>query len=248
MNTPKISIITVCFQAENVIKRTLLSVIEQTYPNIEYIIIDGASKDHTMDIVKAFSRRGAIVVSEPDKGIYDAMNKGLALATGDYVWFMNAGDLFASDFTVQRVAECCLEYGDKIEQWPDVLYGDTRIIDESEKDLGPRRLRPPKELTWQSFKHGMLVCHQAFVAKRTLAPKYRLRYRFSSDFDWCVRILKRSKLIVDTDQDLVKYLNVGTTTRNHRASLFERFRIMVRNYGPITTIINHIKFIFVRNR
>lgn len=244
---PKFSIITVCYQAEDCIKKTLLSVIEQTYPEIEHIIVDGASTDHTLEIVNALSTH-AKVLSEPDNGIYDAMNKGLSMATGDYVWFLNAGDTFDSEYTVQRVAECCMEYGSMSEQWPDVLYGDTRIVDDQDRDMGLRRLRPPKRLTWKSFKNGMLVCHQAFVARREIAPSYDLSYRFSADFDWCIRILKKSRLVVDTDQDLANYLNMGTTKRNHKASLMERFRIMRKYYGLFTTLFRHFTFIFIRTR
>ncbi len=244
---PKITLVTVCYQAEKTIKRTLLSVLEQTYPDIEYLIVDGASQDHTLDIVRAICSH-AIVISEPDRGIYDAMNKAIDHATGDYIWFLNAGDVLDSEFTVQRVVEDCLERGNTPETWPDVLYGDTRILDDEGHDLGPRRLRPPKQLTWRSFRNGMLVCHQAFIPKRALVQHYHLRYRFSSDFDWCIRVLRKAKTIVNTDRNLVGYLNEGITTRNHRASLWERFGIMCRYYGILSTIFRHIKFIFIRNR
>ena len=186
MNThlPRISIITICYNASHTISRTLRSIQAQTYNDLEYLVIDGASRDNTLDLVRTLAPR-ALVHSERDQGIYDAMNKGLSHATGDYIWFINAGDALPSPTTVgEIVGEACLN-GAR----PDIIYGDTRLIDSEGRDLGLRRLRPPHSLTWESFRDGMLVCHQAFIVRRAIAPKYNLRYRFSSDVDWCIRCL-----------------------------------------------------------
>ena len=122
--TPTFSVITVCYNAEATIEDTIQSVISQTYHHVEYIIIDGASKDHTMDIVNRYRDRIAIVVSEPDKGIYDAMNKGISLATGNYLCFLNAGDSFHEDDTLQLAAHSIREA-----LLPDVIYGETALVD-----------------------------------------------------------------------------------------------------------------------
>lgn len=103
MNNPKISIVTVCYNAVDTIEATLVSVINQTYANIEYIVIDGGSKDGTCDIVKRHLDKISFFISEPDHGIYDAMNKGVLKATGDYINFMNAGDSFYSDTVLSQV-------------------------------------------------------------------------------------------------------------------------------------------------
>ena len=103
MIQPKISVVTVCYNAVNDIEKTILSVINQTYPNIEYLIIDGGSTDGTMDIVNKYKDKIDVIVSEPDKGIYDAMNKGIDRATGDWINFMNAGDCFFEKETVNSV-------------------------------------------------------------------------------------------------------------------------------------------------
>ena len=131
---------------------------------------------------------------------------------------------------------------------PDVIYGDTRLIDNDGSDLGLRRLRPPRELTWQSFRSGMLVCHQAFIAKRSLSPCFDLRYRFSADVDWCIRILKEAKDCFFLPYPIALYLSEGTTTANHRASLLERFDVMRRHYGLLPTLYQHLRFLFVRQR
>ena len=240
---PRISIITICYNAASTITRTLRSVSAQTYPNIQYLIIDGASKDNTLELIRELAPE-AEVYSERDKGIYDAMNKGLDRATGDYVWYVNAGDALASPTTVEDLVRATCT-GDSL---PDVLYGDTRLIDTEDHDLGLRRLRPPHQLDWRSFRSGMLVCHQAFVAKRSISPHYDLSYRFSADVDWCIRVLKEAKTTAFYPEPIALYLNEGTTTANHRASLIERFHVMRHHYGLVTTVLQHLRFLVDRKR
>ena len=238
MATPVISIITVCYNASREIEATLKSIKEQSFKEYEYIIVDGASKDTTLEVI---SQSGVVpnqLISERDKGIYDAMNKGLALAKGDYLMFLNAGDSLYSPQTLQTIAEV-----DKRDN-PDVIYGDTAIVDAERNYLRPRKLRPPKTLTRNSFKNGMLVCHQAFLPKRNLAMPYDMKYRFSADFDWCVKILSSSKKCSQIEDFIVNYLEEGATTRNHIKSLKERFRIMAKHYGLFTTVFKHICFLF----
>ena len=234
---PRFSIITVTYNAGSVLEDTIQSVITQSYKNIEYIIIDGASKDNTMSIINKYRGRIHTVVSEPDKGLYDAMNKGLAIATGDYVCFLNAGDELHEDDTLQLMVHSI-----RGRRYPDVIYGETAIVDEEGHFLRMRRLSVPEELNWKSFRNGMLVCHQAFFARRELAQPYSLAYRFSSDFDWCIRIMKQSTYLHNTHQVVIDYLNDGLTTQNHKASLKERFRIMCKHYGYVSTILRHLWF------
>jgi len=234
---PKFSIITVTYNAGAVLEDTIQSVITQTYRNVEYIIVDGGSKDHTLDIINRYREHIHTLVSEPDKGLYDAMNKGIRLATGDYLCFLNAGDELHEDDTLQLMVHSIT--GTEL---PDVLYGETAIVDEEGHFLRMRRLSAPEDLNWKSFKDGMLVCHQAFFPRRELAEPYDLRYRFSADFDWCIRIMKKSHTLHNTHLTLIDYLNEGMTTRNHRASLHERFHIMCRHYGYLSTLARHAWF------
>jgi len=234
---PKFSIITVTYNAGAVLEDTIQSVITQTYRNVEYIIVDGGSKDHTLDIINRYREHIHTLVSEPDKGLYDAMNKGIRLATGDYLCFLNAGDELHEDDTLQLMVHSIT--GTEL---PDVLYGETAIVDEEGHFLRMRRLSAPENLNWKSFKDGMLVCHQAFFPRRELAEPYDLRYRFSADFDWCIRIMKKSHTLHNTHLTLIDYLSEGMTTRNHRASLHERFRIMCRHYGYLSTLAHHAWF------
>ena len=238
--TPIFSIITVTYNAGKVLEETLQSVVRQTYRNVEYILVDGGSKDQTLEIANKYRAHISRMVSEPDKGLYDAMNKGIRMATGDYLCFLNAGDKLHNDNTLQQVVQSLQN-----QEQPDIIYGETAIVDETGKFLHMRRLSAPEKLHWKSFKQGMLVCHQAFWPKRTWATEnlYDLQYRFSADFDWCIRIMKQAQRLHHTGLTLIDYLNEGMTTQNHKASLKERFRIMVKHYGWASTILHHAWFV-----
>lgn len=236
---PKFSIITITYNAASVIEPTLQSVLAQTYRDFEYLLIDGGSKDDTVAKAKASGITFAHIVSEPDKGLYDAMNKGIALATGDYLCFLNAGDSFFAPDTLQTIAAAA----DREESLPDVLYGETAEVDKERKFVRMRRLKAPKELNWRSFKDGMMVCHQAFYARRDIAPMYDLKYRFSADVDWCIKVMKHSSKLVNVNATVINYLQDGLSIQNHRASLKERFRIMSKHYGLLPTIARHIWFV-----
>lgn len=235
-NTPLYSIITVAYNAAGEIEHTLKSVAEQSYTNYEYIVVDGASTDNTLAIVEQYKGVVSTLISEPDIGIYNAMNKGLERATGDYVIFLNAGDTLYNNETLAQASQ---QIG---ESRPDVIYGDTALVDSQRNYLGMRRLKTPEQLSWRSFKQGMLVCHQAFWAKRTLAPSYNEAYRLSSDFDWCIRVLKASHNCYNLHQTTINYLSEGMTTQHHKASLKERYRIMCNYYGTLPTLVRHVWF------
>lgn len=249
----KFSIITCTYNAERVVERTLESVLRQSHAEVEHIIVDGASADNTLKLVHEYEENNSRtngehvvrVVSESDRGLYDAMNKGIAMAQGDYIVFLNAGDKLHSDDTLDVIAD---SVGDG-EMLPAVLYGDTDIVDENGIFLHQRRLRPPKKLSWKSFRQGMLVCHQAFYARTDLAKQvlYNLSLRYSADVDWCIRIMKlaaeRNFTLRNVDSVLVDYLEGGMSVQNHRASLKERFDIMKHHYGLPTTLIMHAWFV-----
>lgn len=236
---PKFSIITVTYNAASVIAPTLESVREQTYSNYEYILVDGGSKDDTVAIAKASGIEFAHIISERDKGIYDAMNKGIALATGDYLCFLNAGDAFYAPDTLQTIADAIADE----KELPDVLYGETAEVDENRNFVRMRRLQAPERLDWRSFRNGMLVCHQAFYARRDIAPMYDLKYRLSADVDWCIKVMKRSKKMVNVNATVVNYLQNGISLQYHRKSLMERFNIMSKHYGLLPTVGRHIWFV-----
>lgn len=250
-STPLISVITCTYNAEATLERTLLSVTQQTYPNVEHVIVDGCSSDGTFALVQRYVETGhrqqIRVIREPDEGLYDAMNKGVRYATGDYVVFLNAGDAFHEADTLEKFASHLdWEKGDF--RSTAIAYGETDLVDAEGRFIRHRRLKAPERLTWRSFRQGMLVCHQSFYVRRdlALAIPYDLRYRFSADVDWCVRLLKyveRRRLpVVNTHEILTDYLSEGMTTKNHRASLLERWRVMQHHYGWWQTLAMHLWF------
>ncbi len=247
MENIRFSIITITYNAGKVLQPTIDSIREQSYPDIEYIIIDGASTDNTLEIIKRNESEITYYVSEKDNGLYDAMNKGLKAATGDYVLFLNAGDSLHSPFTLRNIVSSIKENSMKNDVYdksllPDIIYGETAIIDSQRNFMEMRRLSAPKKLTYKSFIWGMLVCHQSFIVKREIAPLYDTNYRFSSDFDWCIRCMKQSKKIFNSELIISDYLNEGLTTNNRNASLKERFRIMSKYYSLPLTVGIHIWF------
>lgn len=256
----RFTVITITYNAQQVLDRTLQSVLHQTYEDVEHLIIDGASKDNTLAIAEAYKQQSddsgcghkVIIKSEPDHGIYDAMNKGLSQAMGDYVVFMNAGDFFPSADTLEQIVRRCKLNEQPSEELPAVLYGNTDIVDNNGCYLRPRRLQPPAVLTWRSFRHGMLVCHQAFYARIDIAKNtpFDLRYRYSADVDWCIRVMQegeRASLpLYNINMVVANYTEEGATTVHHRASLRERFHVMCRHYGYVSTIAMHCWFV-VRN-
>lgn len=248
------SVITCTYNAASVLQRTLNSVLMQSYQNVEHIILDGASRDNTVTMVKEYitksnnvqdTRHNIVFTSEPDNGLYDAMNKGINKATGNYLVFMNAGDVFPSSSTLETIAGMVGEG----EELPGVLYGNTDIVDNNGTFLRHRRLSPPSHLCWRSFLHGMLVCHQAFYARTDIAKRnpYDLRYKLSADIDWCIRIMKDAKHqnlpLRYVNTVVVNYLDGGMSIKNHKASLKERYHIMCRHYGFAATTLMHLWFV-----
>lgn len=235
---PLISIVTITYNASAEIIPTLKSVTEQTCDDFEYLVIDGASRDDTLELVRRHGPSGARILSEPDRGLYDAMNKGLHLARGKYVLFLNAGDAFHDADTLGAYAAAA-------EGGADIIYGDTVIVDAAREFVAPRHLSAPERLTVESFSHGMLICHQAFMVRRSLAPDYDLSYRFSADYDWTVKCIKGGdpERFVNLHRVTVDYLSDGLTDKNMKASLKERYEIMGKHYGKMTAFRRHIGFI-----
>lgn len=235
---PLISIITITYNAAKELAPTMQSVAEQTWKDFEHLIIDGASSDNTLEVAHQIATPNLKIISEPDKGLYDAMNKGLKNAKGKYVLFLNAGDAFHS-------ADVLLKYAQACKANPDIIYADTVIVDSSRKILRPRHLSAPENLSFQSFSEGMLICHQAFMVKKDLTTPYDTRYRFSADYDWTVKCIQKTQPdhCVNLHIVAIDYLVDGTTDKNKWKSLMERFKIMCKHYGVVKTIGKHLSFV-----
>lgn len=232
MSEPVLSIITIVYNNVRDIERTMRSVLNQSYPHIEYLVIDGASTDGTKDIIEKYQDQLTTYISEPDKGIYDAMNKGLKLATGDYVLFMNSGDELYDMETVAAVFAAGTD--------ADIYYGETEMFNENWESLGQRRHEAPAQFTWKSFKYGMSISHQAIYIKRAITEPYDLRYRYSADIDWIIKAAKKARKIVNTRRYVAKYLVGGVSKQKHMESLKERFHIFSKHYGLLPNLFNHV--------
>jgi len=246
MFQPKLTVITIVYNNVRDIERTVLSVLNQTYPNIEYLVIDGASADGTLEILKKYEGRISKLISERDKGIYDAMNKGLAMASGEYILFMNSGDEIYTSDTVEKVFATNPN--------ADIYYGETEMYNEDWKSLGQRRHKAPEVFTWKDFKYGMSISHQAIYIRRSLTEPYDPQYKLSADIDWIIKAAKKAVKIVNTRMYVAKYLVGGMSKKKHRQSLIERFHIFSKHYGLISNLFNHaviagrLAFYYLRHR
>jgi glycosyltransferase involved in cell wall biosynthesis len=236
MSGPLVSIITVVYNGANTIEKTILSIIQQTYKNIEYIIIDGNSKDSTLEIIKKYDSKISYWKSEPDKGLYDAMNKGIAASTGDYVWFINSGDLIDANDTLEKVVNQ--------NSGADVFYSDTYVINENGEKIGLlsdlTHNNAPLSLTWKDMQRGMVVCHQSFIVKKSIAPLFDTKYRYSADIDWIIKCLKKAKAIVHSKTILSDFLVGGISQQQMKNGMWERYEILKNHFGLVKNFINHI--------
>lgn len=236
----QLSIITITYNAEQFLERTIQSILAQTDQNFEYIIIDGKSKDGTLAIAEKYKSRVNKLISEPDKGLYDAMNKGLKNATGDFVWFMNAGDEINDNQAVANIYKT-------ISDNTDVLYGDTYFVDNDgniqglRSEITPHRL--PKNLQWQDMKLGMLVCHQAFIARKSIASLY-MENNLSADVDWEIECLKNARNIQYLDFVVAKYLTGGISNKQLKRSLLDRYEVLKKHFGLTGAITAHLQILF----
>jgi glycosyltransferase involved in cell wall biosynthesis len=203
MNNPKISIVTVSFNAINAIENTILSVINQTYPNIEYIIIDGGSTDGTVDIIKKYDNKISYWISEPDNGIYDAMNKAIEKATGEWINFMNAGDIFYSDTIVQELANTNI-FNNK----NTIIYGN-RIVNTS----GVMKEQVSRIKT---IKHSMDIFHQSIFTYTSLHKEhlFNTSYQIAGDYDFLYKMINNNINFIKVNMNICIFLYGGISCEN----------------------------------
>ncbi len=237
-NHPKISIITVCRNAAPFLERTIRSVLEQRYKPIEYILIDGASSDGTVDLIKKYEHELNYWSSEPDKSHFDAMNKGLDRATGTYVLFMNAGDKIANAHALKNMMEG--------HAGADLIYARALYTDEFHATRPWHKETPlPGVLTDRSFLNGMVICHHCMIVKRALAPAYRLGpWKIANDIDWAVRVMKQVRTKHFYDGIFCLYLEGGLSAKHRLRAVLERFRICVEHFGWLPTLWQQVKILW----
>lgn len=235
-SSPVLSIITVTYNAAPFIIPTIESVLSQSYENIEYIIIDGDSKDATKQLIQNYQSHLAQFISEPDEGLYDAMNKGIKLATGDFLLFLNAGDTLYNDNTI---ASSFMHYQKTV----DVLYGETMMIDEARKSIGTRsettRRKLPKNMIWKDMKYGMVVCHQSFIVRKDIAPYYIMN-NLCADIDWVINCLKAARKIVNTNQIIANFLIGGLSKQHQQKALKDRYFVYKKQFGFLSNCWIHL--------
>lgn len=233
----KLSVITINYNNYSGLIRTAESVINQTSrSDIEWIVVDGDSSDESKDWIKNNQSDIDVLISEPDKGIYDAMNKGIEIASGAYLWFMNSGDAIFNLNTAQLLLQ-------DLKSEKDIYFSDTMFIDQKGKEIGlisqlkPQRL--PKSLVPSSFRFGMNVCHQSFVVKKKDVPKYNLQYRLASDIDWVIAILKTSPSNLRCNYILSRFETGGSSYQNTNEAWKERYKVLREHYGSLSNLLAH---------
>jgi glycosyltransferase involved in cell wall biosynthesis len=209
----KISIVTVAFNSATTIADTLSSVAAQTYPDIEHIVVDGASRDETMAIVRREGAHLARVVSEPDQGIYDAMNKGIALATGDIVGFLNSDDMLADPGAAAAIAQALADSG------ADAVFGDILMVDPVRLDRVRRYWRPGPHRPGALLRGWMAPHPTLYVRRQVLLDcgGFDLAYRLTADFDLELRLFEQRKIRSHyLPRTLVRMRVGGASTGNWR--------------------------------
>ena len=243
MNPPVVTVITVCRNAMDGLLRTEASIRSQANASLEWIIVDGDSSDGTQTHLKSLEEPWIKWISEPDQGIYDAMNKGIRMAGGKWLWFLNAGDVFHDASTVAQVIQAPED--------TEICFGEV-LIEQDGGSIGTRSEATPHKLPQalekRQFRHGMVVSHQAFIVRRDLAPFYDSeRFQFSADLDWMLQVLttNRQSYRLGTVACVPR---AGATQQNWRKSQWERFNVLRKHFGTISTILSHAYIILRRTK
>ena len=235
----KISIITVCYNAEKTIEKAIRSVISQTYKYIEYIIIDGASTDGTLNIIKRYKDNIDVLVSEKDNGIYDAMNKGIKLSNGDILYFLNADDVFYNASILEKTVEAFLENPRN-----KIVYGKIVLGKNTSQNTNlSHQNNPYLKNKIDLFVKGM--CHQSFFSKKdvfTITGLFDLKYKISADFDWAVKLFQNKIPMVYLDNPIAFYNPEGISHKNITLRRNEKQKIILQN----STLFDLIRFCFHR--
>jgi len=233
MQQPLISLITVVYNAEKVLEQTLQSAINQTYKNIELVIIDGGSKDSTLQIAEKFRSSIGTLISEKDKGIYDAMNKGVRAAKGEWVYFLNAGDSFYNVHVLENI------FLNKDWSGKDFIYGKVQTVNEP---TGVDYLNG-KPVTMKDFYTGYPICHQATFTRRSIFEtigEFDISYKLAADTEWFIRIFKKDESRTSFVNEVVAFYDVQGASYHKRMQGYEEYMRFGTKHFPF--------FINLRNR
>lgn len=226
----KVSIITVCFNSQTTIRDTIESVLTQTYPDIEYIIVDGQSTDKTLDIIHEYQDRIAKIISEPDKGIYDAMNKGVASATGEVIGILNSDDFYRNDKSVAEVV-AAFQNSPSV----DMVLGGVDFAQEENLNHIVRYYKSTGFKPWK-LRFGLMAPHPgAFIRRKAYdqVGAYKINYKISADFDFFVRSLLVHKLRFKIEDKIWVRMRIGGVStsglQSYKISTQEMYRSFKEN-------------------
>ncbi len=219
----KISIITVCYNSSATISDTIESVLAQSYPSIEYIIVDGVSTDATLEIINKYKDHIAHIVSEPDNGIYDAMNKGIQIATGNFVGILNSDDIFDNPDVIKNLVSFINQ-----NQELDAVYADLIYVDQSNTNRKTRSYKLRKNALWK-IRFGFMIPHPTFYAKRELFHKlggYKTNYRVAADFELMLRFLLNKIKIARLPITMVRMREGGISSTGFKWIVHQNIEIV----------------------
>jgi glycosyltransferase involved in cell wall biosynthesis len=227
-NKPLITVITISYNAETTIEKTVRSVVSQKNEFIEYIIVDAQSNDKTLEILNRYNVDIDILISEPDKGLYDAMNKGIACANGLYVNFLNSGDLY-TDEALSVVLKAIKEKS------PKIIYSDFILFDEDKE-----RIITDSKLNKNLLRKSFSVCHQTIFAATEIINNYDLRYKIKADYKWVYESINKieEKDIYKIDEPIIKYLRGGFSHKYFWLNLRELIKLHYELFGFLQVLYN----------
>ncbi|WP_338811940.1 glycosyltransferase family 2 protein [Bernardetia sp. Wsw4-3y2] len=232
-----LTIATVCYNAAEELEKTIQNVAKQTYPNIEYIIIDGNSRDNTLEIIGNYENNISKYISEKDNGIYDAMNKAINLTKGDYILFMNAGDTFVSNTIIEEIFTELYQKIDSKTNFPDLIYGDYTVIN---KTFSETVKAEPLEKTWT----GMKFCHQSMLLKTNLAKKQVFSGDYiTSDFEQVYELYQKGISFYYFPKSIANFKTDGLSSKNKIKVRFESKEIVQRHDKRLKTALSFWKLI-----
>jgi glycosyltransferase involved in cell wall biosynthesis len=237
----KITILTVSYNSETTIEDTIKSVLSQSYQNIEYIIVDGGSNDDTINLIKKYENSISKWISETDKGLYDAMNKGIEMATGDVIALINSDDLFSNDDAIKKVASVFNSSSNL-----DSVYADLYYVSQFDTNNIIRKWVTGKQ---RKFKYGWHPAHPTFYIKKKIYEQYgyfNLKYKLAADFEIMLRFLEKHKISTQYLKEPLVKMRLGGETNKSLKNIQNQNLECIRAFKDNSLSVNLILYPFVR--
>ncbi|MFW5820256.1 MAG: glycosyltransferase family 2 protein [Bacteroidota bacterium] len=239
----KVSIITATYNSSETISDCLKSLNVQNYKDIEHLVIDGASRDETLNLVDSMKERKTKIISEPDEGIYHAMNKGIVLSSGDIIGFLHSDDFFKEDDVLQKITDRFLKGS------PDIVYGDLFYVSKNNPEKVIRKWKSG-EFNPKSLKYGWMPPHPAVFMKKEVYKEYGnfdLKYKISSDYEHMVRIFKNRDLKISYLPEVITCMKIGGASNRNLQNIINKIKEdydIIKRYnlaGPLTLSMKNLR-------